>query len=134
MTICGICGSNVVDDCVSIVPSETCFRMQRGSTTRIDCVLTDGQGEPIDITFDTVTLTIKNYKGGTSKIQKSNAPGSHLDPENGRTVFEIIPADITDPQTGDAFYWVFEVRRIQPGGVSAVHIEGQFIVDPQVGV
>ena len=122
-----------VESCTSIVPADQCLRIYRNTDSTFEAILTDARNEPFDITLDTVVFTVRDFVGGALKIQKSNGPGSHIEPVNGRTSFDILKTDITDAQDGDRFYWVYEIRRIQPSGKETVHITGDFIVDPEVG-
>lgn len=133
MTACSVCGATVAD-CVAVIPSEVCIRLVFGTDTEWDFVLLDGDGEPVDITADDVRLTVKDEIGGTLKIQKTNAAGTHADPTNGRTVFTLAPGDITDTPDGDRWFWVYEVRRFigGAGGDEAIHLQGDFVVDPAV--
>jgi len=130
---CDFCEQLDLDDCVSIVPFNQCLRVERGTDMTFEAILTDARDEPFDISLDQVVFTVRDYEGGTKKIQKTNLAGSHLDGPNGRTSFDIADTDITDTQTTDRLYWVYEVRRIQPSGLESVHVKGAFIVEPQVG-
>lgn len=120
-------------NCVSVVPSEVCLRLVKDADTTFEFILTDGECVPVNITSDSVRLTVKDYPGGTTKITKTNAPGSHVDPENGKTQFKITRTDITDSMTVDEFKWIYEVRRIQAGGDEAVHLKGSFFVERVIG-
>lgn len=118
--------------CVAITPSEVCLRIVRGTDSTFVFVLTDGDGNPIDLSSDTVKLTVRDYPGGTLKVQKTNGSTEHLDPTNGRTQFTIEKTDIVVPGS-DMMDWVYEVRRIDGSGKETVHIAGRFLADPQVG-
>lgn len=118
---------------VSLTPSPGTLRVQRGMLVEFDCVLTNAYSEPMDISLDTVVLTVKDNLGGTTKIQKTNAPLTHIDGAQGRTRFEILPGDITETETRRPFSWIFEVRRITPALEEFIHISGAFEVLPEVG-
>ncbi len=131
MAPCRVCDKLKLNGCVAIVPSEICIRIVKGTDNIFEFVLLDGKGEAVDIRVDDVTLTVKDYVGGTTKISKSNLHGTHLDGENGRTLFTIAGSDITDT-SNDVLYWVYEVRRTQPLGQEHVHLTGPFIIDAPV--
>ncbi len=130
--MCNFCPQLIPTDCVSIVPARICMKLLRDTDATFEFVLTNGRGEPVDITLDEVRLTVREYIGGSIKIEKANPGGTHIDGPNGRTRFSFVPGDITDTQGSDTFYWVYEVRRIQPSGDEAVHITGEFLVEPAI--
>jgi len=113
---------------ISAVATEICMRVSQGSDTEFECTLTDDQGEPIDITLDTVTFTAWDFIGGTQQILKTNLPGAHSDPVNGCTVFSLLISDY--PTTSNLLSWAYEVKRIQSGGEEAIHIEGELLASP----
>ena len=119
--------------CISVIPSEVCLRLVKDADTTFEFILTDGECVPVNITNDSVRLTVKDYPGGTTKITKTNAPGGHVDPDNGKTQFKILKTDISETFDVDQVRWVYEVRRIQAGGDEAVHLKGDFVVDRGVG-
>jgi len=97
-------------------------------------ILTNARGEAVDITGDSVKLTVRDVKGGTLKLQKTNGPGAHDDPQNGKTSFTITRTDITATPADETFFWVYEIRRIDAGtSQEHVHLEGAFVVEPAVG-
>ena len=108
------------------------LHLSAGSDFEFICLLTNAVGDPVDITPDEVVFTVKNYKGGSVKLQKTNTPYSHFDGSGGRTRFSIDATDITPDVPPRGFLWVFEVRRILPSGKEFVHIEGTFNVEPEV--
>lgn len=134
MTGCQICEPLSLSTCAEFVPSFACLRIAKGTDFMFEAVLTDAENEPVDLTLDTVIFTVWNYLGGTKKIQKTNAPGAHEDPTNGRTRFHIQASDISEAQGSDSLYWQFEIRRVDSIGHIAVHILGDFVVEPQLGV
>lgn len=128
------CTTSTTEECVSVVPSEVCLELVKDADTTFEFTLTDGKSVPVDITADTVQLNVRDKIGGTSKLAKSNAPGSHSDPTSGKTQFTISDTDITDTLLPHiVITWVYEVRRIQASGAEAVHIMGKFIVHLSVG-
>jgi len=129
----GECVAIDLDKCVSIVPSVVNLRLVNDADTSIEFILTDGKQNPVDITSDDVKFTVRVTHGGTQKLQKTNAAGSHSDPTNGKTIFKVTHTDITDALTDLNTKWVYEVRRMIAGGDEAVHITGAFIVDLAVG-
>jgi len=107
--------------------------MVRGTTNTFEFVLTDAEREPVDISADEVRLTVRDYYDGESKIQKWNLPGTHLDGANGRTSFTFTVEDTSEGSAIDITFWLYEVRRVRPGGAEHVHIQGRFLIDPAVG-
>lgn len=118
-----------MEEVIDLGPAEVDILVSQDADFVIGFVLTDGLGVPLNITGDTIKLTIKDYIGGTQKIQKVNT--SHSDPANGYTIFVIGKTDIA--VSADKLFWVYEVRRIQGGGNEAVHLAGDFIADSAVG-
>lgn len=119
---------------ISIVPENIALEVTYKTNFSIECVLLN-DGEKVDISADSVRLTVRDYKEGAVKIQKTNASGEHTDPTNGKTTFDIAPADFVDVQDDETVNWVYEVRRIQPspGDEETVHLMGDFIVKLAVG-
>jgi hypothetical protein len=120
--------------CIEIIPDNICLEVAYRTNFDLVCVLL-ANGNPVDITFDTVRLTVRDYKGGTVKIQKTNGPGEHTLASEGKTTFSIEPADFVDDQVDENVDWVYEVRRIQPapGNQESVHVHGDFGVKLTVG-
>ena len=122
------CIVNTPSACISVIPSEICLEVVKDADTEFEFTLTDGYDNPVDITTDTVVLTIRDYLGGTTKLQKTNAPGSHEIPTDGKTRFSITNSDITDTLTDAQTVWVYEVRRIDAALLEYVHIAGEFLI------
>lgn len=118
---------------VYLGPTTEAIKMKRGSVNEFDCVLTNAVGTPIDIDLDNVVFTVRDYRGGSVKLQKTSLAGAHQDAANGRVRYKISPGDISDADSPRILSWVFEVRRITPTPEEFVHIEGTFDVLPQVG-
>lgn len=127
------CCIQTQEGCIAVAPSQVCVRMLRGTTNTFEFILTDGAGEPVDISPDEVRLTVRDYYDGEIKIQKWNLPGTHLDGPNGRTEFTFSIEDTLEGSPIDITFWLYEVRRIRPGGNEHVHLQGQFLIDPAVG-
>lgn len=128
------CELTAIDDVsVSVTPAEQNISVVRGTDNTFEAILTDGEGEAVDISLDTIVFTVRDKPGGTVKIQISNAPGTHKDAANGVTEFSISKADITNVSAIHSTFWVFEIRRIRPGGAEQVHIQGEFVITPSVG-
>jgi len=128
------CELTAIDDVsVSVTPAEQNISVVRGTDNTFEAILTDGDGEPVDISLDTIVFTVRDKPGGTVMIQISNAPGTHKDGPSGVTEFAISKADITNVSAIRSTFWVYEIRRIRPGGAEHVHIQGQFIITPSVG-
>ena len=122
------------DECLDLRPSEDCIVVINGTHKVFEVEIMDGEGNPINITDDTIAFTVKDQLGGTTKLQKINAPGGHVDPTNGRTSFTIAQTDIPSVSPYEVRNWVYEIRRTDVGLLEDVHIQGDFIVNPSVGV
>jgi len=127
------CCIQAEEGCVSVAPSQVCIRMVRGTTNTFEFILTDAEREPVDISADEVRLTVRDYYDGAIKIQKWNLPGTHLDGPNGRTSFTFSVEDTSEGSAIDITFWLYEIRRVRPGGAEHVHIQGRFLIDPAVG-
>lgn len=121
------------DELVAVVPSVVDLQLVIDADTTFEFILTDGNCEPVDITNDSVIFTVRDYPGGTLKLQKTNASGEHSTPAQGKTEFTVARTDITDTLTDKHTKWVYEARRIQASGAESVHIEGDFTVNLSVG-
>ncbi len=113
---------------VSVLPSQIDLALVKDADTTFEFGLLDADSNPVDITADTVELNVYDYTGGTSKLVKSNGPGSHYDAANGKTRFTIARTDIADTLEDETTAWVYEVRRVQAAGAESVHLQGSFAV------
>lgn len=120
-------------DCFELIPSEVCIEIIEGTQKVFEVEIMDNEGDPIDITSDTITFTIKDEIGGVTKLQKINTP-AHSDPTNGKTTFTIAQTDIPSVSPYEVRNWVYEIRRTDAGSLEDVHLQGAFIVNPSVGV
>jgi hypothetical protein len=124
------CQTQQPTECTELAIEPACVNVALvwGTDNELEVSITDGDGKAIAINNDTITFTVKDEPGGTTVIAKSNGPGSHSDPANGKTVFAIAAADTAlAPATADT-YWALEVRRITAALEERVHIQGDFIV------
>ena len=129
---CNICENEI---CQGIEPSKICLTVPRDADSTLTFVLTDDDGNTVDLTTDKVRFTVKDKIGGAVKLDYTNPAGAHLDPINGKTRFTIghaaiaavaLPAD-------ESQSWVYEVRRTQTDDKEAIHIQGDFVVKSTVG-
>jgi hypothetical protein len=67
--------------------------LYRGDTRLITLNVKDGNGDPVDISQDTITLTIAPYRQAAPVITKTNGGGDHENPLGGVSIFVIEPAD-----------------------------------------
>lgn len=119
---------------VGVTPAPQNVTIVRETDNTFEVILTDGEGEPVNITGDTIVFTVRDKVGGLVGIQISNGPGTHKDPVNGVTEFSITKADTSSASPVHWTYWVFEVRRILAVSLEErVHIQGDFVVLPSVG-
>lgn len=115
-------------------PARINLGLVRGTDGGFEFALTSG-ADPVDITNDEVRLTVLTAPAGDVLLQTTNAPGSHEDPSNGITRFDV-PRAVTalSPANGTA-YWPYEVRRIDGvSGEEFVHVRGNLVVEPGIGV
>jgi len=112
-------------------PSVVNLSVVYGANASFDFYLTDGYGRAIDITGQDVVFTVKDQKGGTQKIQKTNSTGEHSEPTKGVTTFSLTPSDWTGIQNDCCVAWVYEIRR-KNGTDEYVHLEGVFTVEQEV--
>lgn len=121
MTACRTCSGIVIRPaCVDII-------LQQGTDATLEVILTDGDGAAVDITNDTVTMTVRESIGGTLLFQKSNGIGEHNEPLRGSTLMVIEPADI--PAAG---VFVYEVRRLLQAGTERIHISGTLTIEAAI--
>ncbi len=123
----------IAQDQFLLTPAEIAISVLSGTDTTFEAILLDGEGEAIDISADTVVLTVRDALGGTLKIQKTNAPSGHVDPTSGSTSFSVLATDVPDISPAEFQNWVYEIRRVQASGDESVHIQGAFLVEPAVG-
>lgn len=125
-------------DCeeVAIIPACIDIRVVRGSDNTFEFIITNGEGQAINITVDDITFTIKDTIDGTVTFQETSLAGFHLDAAGGKVAFTIPRTAIDDEAEATVeTFWVYEVRRIEGGaGEQHVHIKGEFIIDPSVGI
>lgn len=122
------CCVNELNEYVSVVPSKIHLELVKDADTEFEFTLLDGYGNPVDLTVDSVILTVRNYRGGTVKLKKTNAPGSHENPTDGKTRFLISNSDIADTLTDAQTIWIYEIRRVDAALREYVHIAGEFVV------
>ena len=119
-------------DCVEVAVEPACvdIRVRKGTDNTFEFILTDGDGEPVNIIDDDVVFTVRDMLGGTVQFEKANAGGTHLDGFNGKTEFTVDKTDIDAVSDIDTTFWVYDIRRIRVGGQENVYIAGQFIIEP----
>lgn len=117
---------------VSIVPDCYDLSIVWGTDNQLEVIITDGDGKAIAINNDTISLTVKEELGGALVWTKSNGPGAHSDPGQGRTIFTIDAADTATAAAATTTWWIYEVRRTTAGGDERVHISGSFVVRPAI--
>jgi len=104
---------------------------QSNTDNEFIAVISDADEKAIDITGDTITLTVTSSLGGVVVFTHSNAAGGHEDPTKGQTRFSVSRADLVAASSTATTTWVYEIRRIVGGaGDQHVHIWGRFIVEP----
>lgn len=116
---------------LSLLPLPLNIKVVKSTTRGIRLTLQDADGDAIDLTGDTVTLTVKEKKDEDAEIvYQLNA--SHLTPLLGITDL-IIPktADFGEVDAVKTYY--HEIRLIESGGSEYVWWTGAFVVHPTPG-
>ena len=87
--------------------------MHRGDDKIYELTVTNKQtGNAVDITGCTITWTWKEEKEDASYfLQKSNGPGEHSDPMNGKTEFTIDAADTASLTAKMTYFWDVEITK-----------------------
>lgn len=121
---------------VQVLPTVVHIEVMRGTDNEFEFVIADGLGRPINITADTIKFTAKSALDGVATIPtKTNGPGQHTDAINGATSFVIPRGEIDDEaSSSEITCWLYEVRRVDASNKENIHVQGQFIIRPDVGV
>ena len=120
---------------VDLSPEIINIEAQQGTTVTVEFQLTL-DGSPVDITDDTIKVTVKDEFRRTTMINTiSNGPGQHTDPTVGKTQFTWSKANTTTLFPKDEVYWKYEVRRVQATSLAEViYIHGDLKLMPSVGL
>lgn len=120
--------------CEQLVVAPGCYDIAIPYSTdnELVVIIKDADCKALPITTDTVTLTVKDSRGGAVVFTKSNAPGGHSNPAQGETIFAIASTDIATADPYNTTVWRFEIRREDAGGSVYSHLAGQFIVGPTI--
>lgn len=114
-------------------PSCIDITIMRNNNVALLFTLADQDGNAIDITGDTVRMTVKTDLGGTEVFHLENT--EHTVPESGQTTF-ILPRDTIAAAalTKGLTCWVYEVRRtVHDTEDQVVHVYGELAVESDVG-
>lgn len=125
---------------IDILPTCQDVILKEGTTATLDIVLSNTPIEDPDIfiaadlTSSTVILTAKD-NDDVVVLAKTNTPGNHSSPLEGRTIFTINVADTIGliPAGKSSENFKYEVRRTEVGGQEYVHLEGKIIISEAVG-
>lgn len=119
---------------LSLLPVVIDISVVQDSDNLIEFQLTDGSGNAVDITNDSVQFTARATHAGTLKIAtKTNGVGDHSVPLAGKTQFNLSRTDLTTATLGLQVNWVYEVRRLIAGVQEVVYVSGALILAPSVG-
>jgi hypothetical protein len=99
---------------ISVLPTIINFKLVQKTDNMIEFVI-ETNGKADDITNDSVRLFIKTNYGGVTKVDRTNAPGAHSDPTNGKTQFQLTKTDLVGTPTTALNTWVYELHRIFGG-------------------
>lgn len=121
---------------LDLTPEIVNIELQQGADYVIEFQLTDNLGAGVDLTNDEVKFTAKSDFAGTVTIAtKTNGPGQHSTPADGKTKFTLTKADLTTLTPADAVVWKYEVRRVFAGsGLEVIYIHGDLLLMPSVGL
>lgn len=119
---------------ICVAPTAINLCMQRGQDTTFKFALAGDTGR-VDITADDVIFSVLSAPvSGTVLVALTNGVGQHTDPTNGETEFTLTRAMtnvVAVPEETDS-YWVYEVRRVQPGGEENVYVSGALKIQRSV--
>lgn len=110
---------------LSVLPIEYHLTVPRATASTINLTFTDAAGTAIDITGDTITLTVRDAYGGTSKF---TASGSITVAASGTATVSVSVANTTDGKTSGQTHWVYVITRTH-GGVVTPWWGGRFTID-----
>lgn len=104
-----------------------------GTNVSLLFTLQDKDGKAVDITTDSVQLTVRTDYGGSVVFSQANGTGQHSTPAQGQTIF-ILPRDTIAAAVlaRGTTTWVYEVRRVD-GANEYVHVYGEMLFDAAVG-
>jgi hypothetical protein len=110
------------------------IELTRGTTNPIEVTFTNPiLGENYNIAADTILMTVKeSYTAAVAFLTKTNLPGEHSAPLDGKTIIIISKAEIEDaPNEGTLRVLYYEIRRIVPAPASdTVFFSGYFKIYP----
>lgn len=120
---------------LDLTPEVINLEIQQGTDVTLEVQLTDGSGNGVNITNDTVKITVKDENAGVIEISTiSITPGNHTVPASGKTQFTWTKAQTVTLTPKDPVYWRWEVRRVFPSGAEVVYIHGDLLLQPSVGL
>lgn len=116
----------------SFLPVYIDLLLVRGTDNRFEVTFVDPSlGVPIDLTSETVKLTVRDGFTGTQLLQKTNAPGQHSSPTAGKTILVVTRTEIADAANAAIRKdFRYEIRRIQSNGDQNVYFAGFFQLNP----
>jgi hypothetical protein len=119
---------------LDLTPEVINIECQQGTHVTVEFRLTE-DGAALDITNDTIKVTVKDGFGGITMITTiTKGPGEHSDPTDGKTLITWTKAMTTTPFPTDELYWKYEVRRVAATSLAeVVYIHGDFKLMPSVG-
>lgn len=120
---------------LDLTPEVINIEAQQGTHVTVEFRLTL-DGAAVNITNDTIKVTVKDAFGGVTMINTiSNGPGQHTDPTNGKTQITWTKTNTTTLTPKDEVYWKYEVRRVQASSLAEViYIHGDLKLMPSVGL
>ena len=110
---------------------QSLSKLYRGDTRIITVTVQDGLGVPVDITGDTITLTLAPTKQAAPVVTKVNGTGDHDAPTAGVTVFVLTPSDTADASARSHH---IDITRVSAGGVTNTLFIGSIRIENKVAV
>lgn len=105
--------------------------LYRGDTRIITVTVQDGLGVPVDITGDTITLTLSPTRQSTPVATKVNGVGDHDDPTAGVTVFILTPEDTASASAKNHH---IDITRVSAGNVTTTLFIGTIRIEDKVSI
>ncbi len=121
---------------VDLTPEIVHLDVQQGTDNAIEFQLTNNLGAAVDLTSENVKFTARDdFAGAITIATKTNGPGQHSDPANGKTIFVLTKTDLDTLTPDSQVTWKYEVRRVfAVTNYEVIYIHGNLILEPSVGL
>jgi hypothetical protein len=112
------------------------LQMIRGDSKTFAFMLTDADGDPIDLTIASVTMTAKSVytdADGAAVFQKTVGDGVTVIDDTGGTITVDVEPEDTSDLSGVKHRLYFDVQ-VQTGTTVRTPVRGRLLVEPDVTV